>query len=233
MTQNHNDKDPLNHNQNPSSIENILSRMPSDVNIHPLKNEDLEQKEVQIAKHFKAIMEVLGLNLTDQNLAKTPKRVAKMYVREIFQGLNAMHFPQITVIKNTMGYDQMILVKKINIVTFCEHHFVTVNGKAHIAYIPKEYIIGLSKINRIAQFFAKRPQMQERLTKQIADTLCSILKTDHVAVSIDAKHHCVTARGVEDTDSTAHTCDLRGDFRNDPKTRMEFMQHCQHQASIK
>ena len=192
---------------------------------------DLE-KEAKIAKHLKSIMEVLGLDTRDNSLMKSPQRIAKMYVREIFQGLNLNHFPQITVVKNNMEYDQMIVCKNVNIMTFCEHHFITIHGKANIAYIPRTYIIGLSKINRIAHFFSKRPQVQERLTKQIADTLCYILDTPHVAVSIDAKHYCVIARGIEDTDSVTNTCDLRGDFRDDLKTRVEYMQHCQNNQKL-
>lgn len=224
MAQNPKDKNTTTHTHR-LSTENILSHVQSDVQILPFKAD--QDKELQITQHFKAIMEILGLDLADPSLMKTPARVAKMYVREIFQGLNPDYFPQITVMDNTMGYDQMILVKKIHIITFCEHHFIPICGQAHIAYIPQKYIIGLSKINRMAQFFAKRPQVQERLTKQIADALCYILQAQDVAVSIDAQHHCVTARGVEDIDSTTNTSDLRGAFKNDPKTRMEFMQQSQ------
>ena len=204
------------------STEDILSH----VNFSHIKTNTLsdEEKETEIAKHFASIMEVLGLDLEDSNLMKSPQRVAKMYVREIFRGLNMDYFPQITTMKNKTQYDQMILVKKVKIITFCEHHFVTIHGRADIAYIPREYIVGLSKINRIAHFFSKRPQIQERLTNQIADALCYILDTPHVAVSISAKHYCVAARGIEDTDSVTNTYDLRGDFKDNSKMRMDYMQ---------
>jgi GTP cyclohydrolase I len=124
-----------------------------------------------------------------------------------------------------MQYDQMIVVKDVSVISFCEHHFVTIEGKANIAYIPNKRVIGLSKINRIVKFFARRPQVQERLTKQISDCLSYVLDTPHVAVLIDAKHYCVISRGVEDANSTTLTCDLRGDFKTDEKTRTEFMMH--------
>ena len=204
------------------STEDILSH----VNFSHIKTNTLsdEEKETEIAKHFASIMKILGLDLEDSNLMKSPQRVAKMYVREIFRGLNMDYFPQITTMKNKTQYDQMILVKKVKIITFCEHHFVTIHGRADIAYIPREYIVGLSKINRIAHFFSKRPQIQERLTNQIADALCYILDTPHVAVSISAKHYCVAARGIEDTDSVTNTYDLRGDFKDNSKMRMDYMQ---------
>ena len=169
-------------------------------------------------------MKILGLDIEDSELKKSPRRVAKMYVREIFQGLNLNHFPKITTMKNNLQYDQMILVKNVNITTFCEHHFVTIHGSADIAYIPRKQIVGLSKINRIAHFFSKRPQVQERLTRQITDALCYILDTPHVAVSISARHYCVIARGVEDRLSVTNTYDLRGDFNENSKVRMDYMQ---------
>lgn len=223
-------KNNTSYDQKQLSTEDILSHVRA-AYIKTSTLSDIE-KEAQIAKHFKSIMEILGLDLKDSSLARSPQRVAKMYVREIFQGLNLNHFPQITVIKNNMKYDQMIVCKNVNIMTFCEHHFITIHGRANIAYIPRKYIIGLSKINRIAHFFSKRPQVQERLTKQITDTLCYILDTPHVAVSIDAKHYCVIARGIEDADSITNTCDLRGDFRDDSKTRIEYMQHCQNNEKL-
>jgi GTP cyclohydrolase I len=184
-----------------------------------------DEKIQKISEQFKAIMEILGLDLTNDSLQKSPSRVAKMYVNEIFSGLKTDNFPRITVIENEMKYDQMIVVKDVNVISFCEHHFVTIQGKANIAYIPNKRVIGLSKINRIAKYFSQRPQVQERLTKQIADCLSYILDTPHVAVMIDAKHYCVISRGVEDVNSTTLTCDLRGDFRDDEKTRQEFMMH--------
>lgn len=184
-----------------------------------------QEKIEKITSHFKEIMETLGLDLSNDSLNKSPHRVAKMYVNEIFGGLKTENFPKIAVIENEMQYDQMIVVKDVSIISFCEHHFVTIQGKANIAYIPKKRVIGLSKINRIAKYFSRRPQVQERLTKQIADCLSYVLDTPHVAVMIDAKHYCVISRGVEDVNSTTLTCDLRGDFREDEKTRQEFMMH--------
>jgi len=126
-----------------------------------------------------------------------------------------------------MKYDQMIVAKQVGIMSMCEHHFQTIDGFATIAYIPGQKVIGLSKINRVAKFFARRPQVQERLTKQIADCLQAVLETEHVAVSIDAKHYCLVSRGIEDASSTTNTCDLRGDFKEKSGTRTEFLRHCQ------
>ncbi|RZA09691.1 MAG: GTP cyclohydrolase I FolE, partial [Proteobacteria bacterium] len=136
------------------------------------------------------------------------------------------HFPKITIIENEMLYDQMVLVKDIGIISLCEHHFVTIHGRAHIAYIPSHGVIGLSKINRIAEYFARRPQVQERLTKQIADCLVHVLKTEDVAVYIQAKHYCVISRGVEDANSETITTDLRGAFKSNSDTRKEFLNQC-------
>ena len=157
---------------------------------------------------------------------ESPKRIAKMYVKELFKGLMAENFPKITVIENDMKYDQMIVVRDVKVISTCEHHFVTIDGKATIAYIPAGKVIGLSKINRIADFFSRRPQVQERLTKQIADCLVKVLDTEHVAVHINAKHYCVVSRGVQDSESTTVTSDLRGDFKRKSDTRFEFLSHC-------
>jgi GTP cyclohydrolase I len=195
---------------------------------HPTKENGLtdDQKIEKIAENFREIMETLGLDLSNDSLANSPRRVAKMYVKELFSGLKEENFPKITVIENEMLYDQMVVVKDIGIISLCEHHFVTIHGKAHIAYIPSHGVIGLSKINRIAEYFARRPQVQERLTKQIADTLCHVLKTEDVAVFIQAKHYCVISRGVEDINSETITTDLRGAFKNNPNTRNEFLSIC-------
>jgi GTP cyclohydrolase I len=150
-----------------------------------------------------------------------------MYVNEIFSGLNKENFPKITVIENEMQYDQMVLVQNIQVLSVCEHHFQTIDGHATVAYIPNKKVIGLSKINRVVQFFSRRPQVQERLTKQIADCLQVILETDHVAVHMNARHYCVISRGVEDSHSSTSTSDLRGHFKEKPDTRMEFLKHCQ------
>ncbi len=180
-----------------------------------------EKVEV-IAGHFRGIMETLGLDLTNESLSETPFRIAKMYVNELFRGLSVENFPKVSVIPNEFGYDQMIIAKKVNVKSVCEHHFQTIDGIGTIAYIPKNHVIGLSKLNRIADFFSRRPQVQERLTKQIADCLEYLLQTDHIAVHIDARHYCLVSRGVEDAASTTVTCDLRGDFKNNPQIRQEF-----------
>lgn len=185
-----------------------------------------EEKVIHIQKHFTEIMNILGLDLSDDSLRETPKRIAKMYVNEIFSGLDSKNFPKITVIDNSMQYDQMVCVQDIEVMSVCEHHFQPIDGFATIAYIPNKKVIGLSKINRIVEHFAKRPQVQERLTKQVADCLQYILETEDVAVHINAKHYCVIARGVQDTHSTTTTSDLRGDFKNRSETRTEFLKQC-------
>ncbi len=182
-----------------------------------------EEKIARIAHNFREIMTALGLDLTDDSLEQTPMRVAKMYVREVFAGMNPKNFPSLTSIENKLGYNEMVTVRDISIISVCEHHFVTIDGRATISYIPKNRVIGLSKINRIARFFSRRPQVQERLTKQIADCLCLVLETEDVAVCIAAKHYCVVQRGVEDAESETVTSDLRGAFREDARTRSEFM----------
>lgn len=208
-----------------SSAESILSHVrPTPFIDNGLSDEEKVQK---IAHNFRQIMETLGLDLKNDSLEKTPERVAKMYVNEIFRGLKPDNLPKITVIENEMEYDQMIVVKDVSIISMCEHHFVTIHGKAHIAYIPNKKVIGLSKINRIADYFSRRPQVQERLTKQIADCLCEVLETTDVAVYLDAKHYCVISRGVEDVNSSTITSDLRGAFKKHIETREEFINHCQ------
>ncbi|MEZ0391296.1 MAG: GTP cyclohydrolase I FolE [Pseudobdellovibrionaceae bacterium] len=185
-----------------------------------------EEKVEIITKHFTEIMKVLGLDLKNDSLRETPKRIAKMYVNEIFSGLNPDHFPKMTVIDNEMQYDQMVLIQDISVLSVCEHHFQTIDGFATVAYIPNKKVIGLSKINRVVRFFSRRPQVQERLTKQIADCLQYVLGTDHVAVHVNAKHYCVIARGVQDHNSSTATSDLRGHFKTKPETREEFLRHC-------
>jgi len=188
---------------------------------------DADKKIELIASHFTEIMRVLGLDLENESLRGTPERVAKMYVNEVFSGLWKENFPRITVIDNDMNYDQMIVAKQVSVMSMCEHHFVTIDGFATIGYIPDKKVIGLSKLNRIARFFARRPQVQERLTKQIADCLEHVLGTDNVAVHISAKHYCLVSRGVEDVASVTVTSDLRGDFKRKADTRSEFLQQCQ------
>lgn len=185
-----------------------------------------DQKIQIITKNFKEILTTLGMDLTNDSLKESPLRIAKMYVNEIFSGLDAANFPKITTIENDMKYDQMLVVRDVSVISTCEHHFVTIDGKATIGYTPKDKVIGLSKINRITDFFSRRPQVQERLTKQIADCLVHVLGTQNVGVQINAKHYCVISRGIEDHGSSTVTCDLRGCFRDDPRTRAEFLSHC-------
>jgi GTP cyclohydrolase I len=181
-----------------------------------------EQKITKIQEHFTAIMEVLGLDLTDDSLSQTPKRVAKMYVKDIFSGLNPANKPSVTLFENKYGYSQMLVEKNISLYSMCEHHFVPIIGKAHVAYMANGKVIGLSKIHRMVKYYAKRPQVQERLTKQIAEALKSTLGIEDVAVAIDARHMCVECRGVEDVTSSTITSSLSGEFLNQ-STRSEFL----------
>ena len=182
-----------------------------------------EEKYQRIRRSFEDIVTTLGLDLTDDSLAETPHRIAKMYVKEIFSGLDYAQFPKITVIENKMKVDEMVKVSDISFTSTCEHHFVMIDGLAKVAYLPKNKIIGLSKINRIVRFFAQRPQVQERLTQQILVTLQALLETDNVAVSISAVHYCVKARGVMDASSSTQTTALGGLFKRSDKTRNEFL----------
>lgn len=180
------------------------------------KLNDNEKKE-RIAILFEEIMDVIGLDLTDDSLQGTPKRVAKMYTDEIFSGLNPANKPKVALFDNKYQYNQMLVEKNITFYSNCEHHFVPIIGKAHVAYISSGKVIGLSKLNRIVQYYAKRPQVQERLTNQIAEELKSILKTDDVAVIIDAKHLCVSSRGIKDDTSATVTSYYGGQFNNTEK----------------
>jgi len=184
---------------------------------------DNEQKYEKIKESVATIMKTLGLDLSDDSLQETPHRIAKMYVHEIFSGLDYTQFPKITVIENKMKVDEMVKVKGISLISTCEHHFVTIDGAAKVAYIPGDKIIGLSKINRIVRFFAQRPQVQERLTQQILVALQTLLKTDDVAVSIEATHYCVKSRGVMDAASATQTTALGGAFKASHRTRDEFL----------
>jgi GTP cyclohydrolase I len=181
-----------------------------------------EQKIIKIQEHFTAIMETLGLDLTDDSLSQTPKRVAKMYVKDIFSGLNPANKPSVTLFENKYGYSQMLVERNISLYSMCEHHFVPIIGKAHVAYMANGKVIGLSKIHRMVKYYAKRPQVQERLTKQIAEALKSTLGIEDVAVAIDARHMCVECRGVEDVTSSTITSSLSGEFLNQ-STRSEFL----------
>lgn len=174
-----------------------------------------EEKMERIEKHFRAIMETLGLDLTDDSLKGTPQRVAKMYVQEIFNGLDPKNKPKVALFDNKYQYNQMLVEKDITFYSNCEHHFVPIYGKAHVAYISNGKVIGLSKLNRIVQYFGKRPQVQERMTVQIAKELQNILKTEDVAVIIDAKHLCVSSRGVQDNSSATVTSYYGGKFEKE------------------
>jgi GTP cyclohydrolase I len=191
----------------------------------PTADFPLERKEKidVIEAHFTGIMRALGLDLSDDSLVETPKRVAKMYVNEIFWGLDYEAFPKCTTVANKMGYDEMVVERNVNVQSNCEHHFVIIDGLATVAYVPNEKVLGLSKINRIVEYFSKRPQIQERLTEQVFHALCYILETENVAVMIDAQHYCVKSRGVEDTGSSTVTTKLGGGFKTDAAARAEFL----------
>jgi GTP cyclohydrolase I len=183
-----------------------------------------DEKVALIEEKFRDIMDIMGLDLTDDSLRGTPRRVAKMYIKEVFSGLNPANKPDVKLFENKYHYDQMLVEKNITLHSYCEHHFVPILGKAHVAYISNGYVIGLSKINRIVRHFAKRPQVQERLTEQIAQELKRILKTDDVAVYIDAVHLCVSTRGIEDTGSSTVTTHYSGKF-DQKDTRNEFLSY--------
>ena len=191
----------------------------------PTKDSALDRKEKieVIEAHFNGIMRALGLDLEDDSLMDTPKCVAKMYVNEIFWGLDYDAFPKCTTVANKMNYDEMVVERNVNVQSNCEHHFVIIDGLATVAYVPNEKVLGLSKINRIVEYFAKRPQIQERLTEQVFHALCYILETENVAVMIDAQHYCVKSRGVEDTGSSTVTTKLGGGFKTDAAARAEFL----------
>lgn len=176
-----------------------------------------------IEYNFKNIMNTLGLDLTDDSLMDTPKRVAKMYVNEVFWGLDYESFPKCTTVDNKMNYDEMVVERNVNVQSNCEHHFVIIDGFATVGYIPNHKVLGLSKINRIVEYFSKRPQIQERLTEQVYHALQYILGTDNIAVVIDAQHYCVKSRGVEDANSSTVTSKLGGVFKADPTVRAEFI----------
>ncbi|MDZ4758952.1 MAG: GTP cyclohydrolase I FolE [Bacteroidota bacterium] len=177
-----------------------------------------------IEKHFREIMHILGLDLDDDSLKGTPNRVAKMYVKEIFSGLNPSNKPEVTLFENKYKYKEMLVEKDISFFSNCEHHFVPIVGKAHVAYISHGKVVGLSKINRIVNYFAKRPQVQERMTVQIANELMEALQTPDVAVVIEASHLCVSSRGIKDATSKTVTSEFTGKFQ-DLQTRNEFLKY--------
>lgn len=212
---------------------NKKKKTPSPVETH-FPSPILKEKRIQsdeekihlIADHFRNIMDILGLDLTNDSLIKTPERIAKMYVKEVFSGLNEDNFPEISFFKDEMHHQHKphIVFIKVGFTSFCEHHFVPMTGFAYVAYLPGNKLIGISKIPRIVRFFASRPQLQERLTAQIADSLAMLLEINDVAVSIHARHYCVMARGIQDENSRMITNVLRGEFDTDQNLRKEFFE---------
>ncbi len=194
----------------------------------PMKKDAFEMSDKEKIKkiefHFTEIMETLGLDLTNDSLKGTPNRVAKMYVQEIFRGLDPANKPKITLFENKYQYNQMLVEKDITFYSNCEHHFVPIFGKAHVAYISNGKVIGLSKLNRVVKYFSQRPQVQERHTIQIGNELQSILNTKDVAVLIDAKHLCVCSRGVQDHNSATVTSFYGGKFEEEA-TKQEFLKY--------
>lgn len=186
---------------------------------------DDDEKMEKIEFHFSKIMETLGMDMTDDSLRGTPHRVAKMYVKEIFGGLNPVKKPKMSTFENKYKYNQMLVEKDITVYSTCEHHFLPIVGRAHVAYISKDRVIGLSKINRIVDFYARRPQVQERLTMQIVRAMQQALETEDVACVIDAKHLCVNSRGIKDIESSTITAELGGAFKTNPTTRAEFLKY--------
>ena len=191
----------------------------------PVVDNGLSRKEKieKIEGHFDQIVSTLGLDLKDDSLTDTPKRVAKMYVNEIFWGLDYDAFPKATVVENKMQYNEMVVEKGVSVQSYCEHHFVNIDGLATVAYVPNKKVLGLSKMNRIVEYFSRRPQIQERLTEQIYHALSFILETENVALTINAKHFCVKSRGVEDTECSTVTSRLGGNFKAHPEVRAEFL----------
>lgn len=192
------------------------------MNKRAINNYSDQEKRDAIQNCFDVIMRMLGLDLTDDSLIDTPARVTKMYMDEIFYGLDYDNFPKCTAVENKMNYDEMVVVNNISVQSNCEHHFVVIDGKAKVAYIPKDKVLGLSKINRIVEFFSKRPQIQERLTEQIFYALEYILGTSDIAVTINATHYCVKSRGVRDEESDTTTSKLGGKFLRG-EVRAEFL----------
>jgi GTP cyclohydrolase I len=177
-----------------------------------------------ITNHFREILTILGLDLKDDSLKDSPRRIAKMYVNEFFSGLNPANKPDLTLFENSYQYQEMLVEKNIAVFSNCEHHFVPITGKAHVAYISNGKVIGLSKLNRIVQYYSRRPQVQERLTTQICEEIKSVLGTEHVAVMVDAYHHCVSARGIRDAGSSTITTAFSGKFK-EVETKNEFLKY--------
>lgn len=192
---------------------------------NPLLNNNMnnEQKYQRIKGLMTEVLSTIGLDLNDDSLTETPHRIAKMYIYEVFSGLDYNNFPSISLIDNKMQAEEMIKVRDISLISACEHHFVTIDGLAKVAYIPDKKIIGLSKINRLVRFFAQRPQVQERLTQQLLVALQTLLETDNVAITIQATHYCVKSRGIMDVNSSTETTALGGTFKTNERTRAEFL----------
>ena len=184
-----------------------------------------DDKVKAIEQKFRDIMNIMGLDLTDDSLSGTPHRVAKMYVKEIFAGLNPKNHPDVKTFDNVYGYDHMLVERNITLNSTCEHHFLPIVGVAHVAYIPEGQVVGLSKLNRIVDHYAKRPQVQERLSRQVLKALQELLGTPNVAVVMDAKHLCVSSRGIQDEGSSTVTASYGGLFESAPEVRAEFLQH--------
>jgi GTP cyclohydrolase I len=200
----------------------LLKEMEEKPSVSIKKENEDDIKINTISWHFEEIMKTLGLDLEDDSLRDTPKRVAKMYVKEVFQGLDPKNKPEVTLFENKFQYNEMLVERDIKVHSFCEHHFVPILGKAHVAYISSGKVIGLSKINRIVNYYSRRPQVQERLTEQIAEELKKVLQTDDVAVIIEADHMCVIMRGVEDEGSSTTTASYHGKFK-DREYRNDFL----------
>jgi len=197
----------------------------------PLKSDAFalseDEKIEKIQEHVAAILDILGMDLTDDSLKGTPKRVAKAYVKEIFGGLNPDRRPSASTFENKYEYGEMLVEKNITLYSTCEHHLLPIIGKAHIAYISNGNVVGLSKMNRIVEYYAKRPQVQERLTLQVIEELKRILKTENVACIIDAKHLCVNSRGIRDVASSTVTAEYGGVFKTNETLRKEFLSYIQ------
>ena len=204
--------------------------------VTPIRKDAFEKSDEEkisiIKKNIKEIMHTLGLDLNDDSLIGTPARVAKMFVKEIFSGLKPDFRPKSSTFENKYNYGEMLVEKNINVYSTCEHHLLPIVGKAHVAYISSGTVIGLSKINRIVEYYSKRPQVQERLTKQIVTELQEVLKTKDIACVIDAKHLCVNSRGIKDIESSTLTSEFGGKFKYDQATKDEFLKYIQLETSF-
>ena len=204
--------------------------------VTPIREDAIEKSDEEktsiIKKNIREIMYTLGLDLNDDSLMGTPARVAKMFVKEIFSGLNPELRPKSSTFENKYNYGEMLVEKNINVYSTCEHHLLPIVGKAHVAYISSGTVIGLSKINRIVEYYSKRPQVQERLTKQIVSELQEVLKTKDIACVIDAKHLCVNSRGIKDIDCSTITSEFGGKFKYDQTTKDEFLKYIQLETSF-